>query len=110
MWARLLVVATTVAGASACIIGPKQDDPESLVDPKRQPDTGTFSDSGVASPEDTSPALFADSAPSPDAVASSDAGPPPKTDGGCVTDAADADDADETHCDAGGGSDALSAD
>lgn len=117
MWVRLVVVAVATVGASACIIGPKQDDPATLSSDKNVEDTSLgASDTATATPsDDTSPGLFVDSAVAD--VGSSDTGTvPPPADTGCATDAADASDAGETGCqpadaaptDVDGGSDAVS--
>jgi len=107
MWVRLVAVAATVAGASACIIGPKQDDPETLIDPHQIADSGTFGtdastggDTGRSTEDVGTIQPFLDSATPADSEA-------PKSDAGCLTDAA-GDAADAVPCD--GGSDALASD
>ena len=111
MWVRLVAVAATVAGASACIIGPKQDDPETLIDPKNNADSGTFGADASADTwrvtEDVGTIQpFLDSGAAADSGAPTDAGAP-ESDAGCLTDAA-SDSGDALPCD--GGSDALASD
>jgi len=108
-WAFALVAAVVAGllGTSACIIGPKQDDPEADID--RGLDASTGADTSDMS--DTSPAAFTETGstdtetpPSPpDADAATDgADDAPRIDAGCDADAGDA-------C-APGGADALTAD
>lgn len=106
MWARLLVVAVATVGASACVIGPKQDDPSALNE-KDVADTSVVTDVGTTTPgADTSPGLFVDAAG--DVQPSDTSTTPPPAETGCTTDAADASDADETRCVEGdGGGDAV---
>lgn len=111
MWVRLLVVAVATVGASACIIGPKQDDPSTLSSDKNVEDTSVgAADTGAATPsEDTGTGLFTD-APVADTSSSDTNTMPPPADAGCESDAGDADgDAPCGPSDAAdGGSDALS--
>jgi hypothetical protein len=113
-WAIRLIVAFALASATACIIGPKQDDPESDItagadsgvgDGAFSEDPGRVSDTSFPA-EDTATTI-PDAASSSD-TAASDTGAPPTIDGGCGGDAAaDGGDAGETGCDSGGG-DAVS--
>lgn len=111
MWVRLLVVAAATVGASACIIGPKQDDPSTLSSDKTVADTSVGgADTGTAVPnEDTGTGLFTD-APVADTSSSDTNTMPPPTDAACEAETGDAD-AGDARCgpsDADGGSDAVS--
>lgn len=107
-WAIRLTVAFALCGITACIIGPKQDDPETaaVVQDGGPADTGVFdfADTGRADPGDvsstpgTETGVISDTAPAD--VGGADA--PKPTDGGC----GDGGDASDAACD-GGGSDAV---
>ncbi len=111
MWVRLLVVAVATVGASACVIGPKQDDPATLTD--NGPDDGSLgadTDRSVPS-EDTATGVFSDSAGGGADTTVGDTTFVPPMETGCATDAADAGDAadaEETRCGEDGGGDAVS--
>jgi hypothetical protein len=106
MWVRLVAVAATMAGASACIIGPKQDDPETAtIDPNPVFDSSAGSDTARTGEMDAGTSgLLEGGAPS-DTSTAADTGTT-KLETGCASDAADASDA---ACD-DGGSDAPAAD
>lgn len=113
-WAIRLIVAFALLAVSACIIGPKQDDPESAS--ADLADTGTAAtDTGRSGPEDTSLAPFDETGVAADVGTSSDTmAPDGGADGSSKTcndagDAGDAGGAGEVGCpeagpaDAGGG-------
>ena len=87
------LAALSALGSSACIIGPKHEDPESLGAPTR--DTGVASDGSFA-PDTTPPPAdngVADTSPLPPDVSSADGGPcPDGGDAGCADAAPDAGD------------------
>jgi hypothetical protein len=96
------MVAFALAGITACIIGPKQDDPETAAFADTGPvDTGDFavSDTGRSDP-DVSSLPGDDAGALHDAVSGADSAP--KADVGC----GDASDAGDAACD-GGGADAA---
>jgi hypothetical protein len=114
-WAIRLTVAFALALVSACIIGPKQDDPETQA--ATNADTGFAADDDArANPSDTQvpPAdetgALTDATTSGDTAAGPDSGL--KVDGGDggggCTDAADAGDAADGGCREDGGGDAVS--
>lgn len=107
-WVRLAVVAAAVAGASACIIGPKQDDPEAA-------NIGDLADSALPPADDagtktgdTSTGPFNEAGAEADAALSDTVAPLADT-GGCMTDASDAGDGGASPC-GDGGRDAVAAD
>jgi len=98
-----------VAGASACIIGPKQDDPEAAT-------IGDLADSALPPADDagtktgdTSAGPFNEAGAEADATAAGDSATPFADTGGCMTDASDAGDGGATPC-GDGGRDAVAAD
>lgn len=116
-WAIRLTVAFAVAALSACIIGPKQDDPETAA--TTESDTGSVEDTTHADPADTGVAttldeagFSSDTSPAADAAGSDSGTKSACGDAGDASDAGDADGAvmDAAGCRKDGGSDALTAD
>lgn len=101
-WAIRLTVAAGLALATACIIGPKQDDPEAAdlggADVGAAADTFVAEDTNRTSPDASTVPGDDGSGGLVDGAESPDTAPPAKTDGGC----GDAGDASEVGCEAGG--------
>ncbi len=106
-WAIRLIVASVLCGVTACIIGPKQDDPETAgvdVTDTGVVDTGSEFTADTRTPEDVSTVPHDETGALTDGAPSSDTGIA-KVDGG----ACDGGDAADAGCD-GGGADAVGGD